>query len=190
MKKVRTEKILAAYVKCIIRFGFEGATQEKIAFEAGVKRPLLRHYLGNRSQMIEALIGHVEIQIEKDLELLKEALPDDQRVGALIDILFDQKHAADNNSAMIIQALASAAYSYPELNAKTLNWTNGFTNMMKDEIVQQYPKISDELAFQIAFGIIALHFNINYFSQITIPASWWDASSNAAYTLLGSIEID
>ena len=188
MKKIRSEEILAAYAKCIIRFGFEGATQDKIASEANVKRPILRHYLGNRRQMIEALIDYVDIQIEKDLELLKESLPDKRRVGALIDILFDQEHAADDDAGMMMQALVSAAYSYPELNSKTLNWTNGYIKIVKDEIVQEYPNISDERAFQIAFGIVALHFNIDYFSQISIPDTWWAASNNAACTLVRSIE--
>ncbi len=190
MKEVRSEEILAAYAKCISRYGLEGATQEKIATEAGVKRSILRHYLGNREQMIGALIDYVDKQIENELEILQKALPDNQRVIALIEFLFDAKYATDDKSAMMMQALASAAYSNPEVNSKILDWSNRFVEFVKVEIAQEYPNISDEHAFRTAFGIVALYFNIDSFSQISIPDSWWAASANAAHTLIRSIESD
>ncbi len=188
MKEARSEEILAAYAKCISRYGLEGATQEKIASEAGVKRSILRHYLGNRKQMIGALIDYIDKQIEYELELLQGALPEDQRVSALIEFLFDAKYATDDKSAMMMQALASAAYSYPEVNLKILDWSNRFIEFVKVEIAREYPNISDEHAIHTAFGIVALHFNIDSFSQIAIPDIWWTASGNAAHTLIRSLE--
>ncbi len=56
LKEIRSEQILAAYATYITRYGLEGATQERIAEPAGVKRLIFRHYLGNREEMIDALI--------------------------------------------------------------------------------------------------------------------------------------
>ena len=59
LKDQRSQEILDAYLTCVAHFGLDGATQERIAEEAGVKRPLLRHYLGNKDEMITALADYV-----------------------------------------------------------------------------------------------------------------------------------
>ena len=188
LKDIRSEEILAAYAKCISRFGLDGATQQKIASEAGVQRSILRHYLGNREQMIGSLIDYVEKRIEFELELLVDALPASGRVNTLIDILFDETSATDENTALMLQALAAASYSYPEVNTKILDWSNRFINLVEDEIRHEYPDASENQVFQTAFGIVSLHFNIDSFGQIEIPKSWWTASGDAARSLINTLE--
>ena len=188
LKQVRSEEILASYAKCIVRFGLEGATQEKIAVEAGVQRSILRHYLGNREQMIGALIDYVDRNIESEVEALVGALPESGRVSALIDLLFDASHASDENTAMTMQALASASHSHPQVHSKILSWSGQFIDFVIDELFREFPDAADEDVFQTAFGIVALYFNIDSFAPIDIPGSWWVASGNAAHTLVSALE--
>ncbi|WP_254429764.1 TetR/AcrR family transcriptional regulator [Ruegeria atlantica] len=84
----RSEEVLDAYMTCVARYGLDGATQERVAAEAGVKRPLLRHYLGNRDQMITALNQHVA-NLFNDLTLeLNFHLSQIETSGQLLEILF------------------------------------------------------------------------------------------------------
>ena len=47
----RYEQIMQALIRCVARYGVEGASLAQIAEEAGLKRPLVRHHLGNREDM-------------------------------------------------------------------------------------------------------------------------------------------
>jgi AcrR family transcriptional regulator len=51
----RYAQVMQALVRCVARFGLEGASLTQIAAEAGLSRPLIRHHLGNREDMIAAL---------------------------------------------------------------------------------------------------------------------------------------
>ena len=49
LTEVRTAEILDAFERCVARFGLEGSSLERDAEEAGMKRSILRHYIGNRN---------------------------------------------------------------------------------------------------------------------------------------------
>jgi len=57
LKKERFEEILDAYEQCVARYGLAGATLEQVARQAGLARPLIRHHIGNRDDLVEALIN-------------------------------------------------------------------------------------------------------------------------------------
>jgi AcrR family transcriptional regulator len=46
---------LEAYAATLVRYGVEGTTLDRVAKQAGVTRGLVRHYLGNREEVIRAL---------------------------------------------------------------------------------------------------------------------------------------
>lgn len=187
LKEVRSEQILVAYAKCIYQFGFEGATQEKIAKEAGVKRSIIRHYLGNREDMIDALIDYAEKKFDEEVGELMQSLPDQKRIDALIDILFDPRYASDENSAVMLQALVLVSGKYPEIGSKIVDWSSTLIGSVQSELRQTYPEASEDQIFQVAFGVVALCFNIDSFSQISIPQEWWSASKDAAYSLVSTL---
>ena len=56
---VRRPQILDAFAACVARYGIDGSTLDRVAEEAGVTRALVRHYLGNRDEVVVALAEHV-----------------------------------------------------------------------------------------------------------------------------------
>lgn len=55
MSEERRPHIIAAAKRAISNFGIDGATQERIAEEAGMSRAHIRHYLGNRDELLDAV---------------------------------------------------------------------------------------------------------------------------------------
>lgn len=51
----RREQILDAFERCVVRTGLQGITMDKVAKEAGLPRSLVRHFVGNRDDMVEAV---------------------------------------------------------------------------------------------------------------------------------------
>jgi AcrR family transcriptional regulator len=57
--------ILEAAINCFARKGFDGTTQEMIAREAGVTRPLLRHYFEDPANLQEIAIKYIRLIFQK-----------------------------------------------------------------------------------------------------------------------------
>lgn len=63
----RQEEILAAFEACVVRQGLEKTTLEDVAQAAGQQRSLVRHFAGNRSDMVAALIERMVRRSEERL---------------------------------------------------------------------------------------------------------------------------
>ena len=75
VKDQRREEILTAFARCVALYGVEGATLEKIAAEAGIARPAVRHFVGNRDELVEALTAHVKKDYTEKVDQLFAYLP-------------------------------------------------------------------------------------------------------------------
>jgi len=56
VKTQRSKEIIDAFERCISKWGLDGASLERIATESAIKRPALRHFIGNRNELIVALV--------------------------------------------------------------------------------------------------------------------------------------
>ncbi|MEM7479305.1 MAG: TetR/AcrR family transcriptional regulator, partial [Planctomycetota bacterium] len=88
LAEVRKVEILDAFERCVARFGLEGSSLEHIADEAGMKRSILRHYIGNRDDLVEALAGRVVQKYRGYVDCFVESVSSKNRVNQLIDFLF------------------------------------------------------------------------------------------------------
>ena len=120
LKEQRSAEILDAFGRCVARYGVEGSTLERIAEEAGVKRTILRHYVGNRSDLISALSVRIEREFLSQTEQVFEMLPSTGRLDRLIDMLFDPANQTDSNDVAIAQALISASELYADTATRPL----------------------------------------------------------------------
>ena len=74
LKEQRTEEILDAFERCIHRVGLSGSSLEVIAEEAGMKRSILRHYIGNRDDILEALAARTISRYQSETDELMDYL--------------------------------------------------------------------------------------------------------------------
>src|SRR5215469_18291205 len=66
----RRPQILRAFEDCVLKYGLEGSSLERIAQHAGVRRSLIRHYFGNKDDLAEALVaGIIERTIAESQDL-------------------------------------------------------------------------------------------------------------------------
>jgi AcrR family transcriptional regulator len=55
----RRAQILDAYEECVLQFGMEARSLEAIADQAGIKRSVVRHYMGNRAELRRAFVERI-----------------------------------------------------------------------------------------------------------------------------------
>ena len=87
--EARREEILAAFEACVVEKGLEGTTLANVAEAAGQPRSLVRYFIGNRADMVSALIDRVLARGEACLEEMADAGPSDP-LERTLDLLWDR----------------------------------------------------------------------------------------------------
>jgi AcrR family transcriptional regulator len=107
----RREEILDAFARCILKYGLEGSTLERIAEEAGMKRSILRHYLGNRDELVESLIERISTSYRQDSSHAFAGVDQTNLIPALLDYLLAVAPHDDANERLITALLAAKELS-------------------------------------------------------------------------------
>lgn len=188
LKDQRSAEILDAYLTCVARFGLEGATQERIAAEAGVKRPLLRHYLGNRDEMIMALAAHVIEGFAAVTEALDAALQSVNSAQEMVDLLFADGHENDPRLTLVWQALAASAADQPEMRQQLLDSFARFLDVITQTLRRLAPGSSDLRVQAVTQGVAAALVNFDAMSPLAPPAQWQEELKHAARILAESLD--
>lgn len=190
LKDQRTEEILDAYLTCVARFGLEGATQERIAEQAGLKRPLLRHYLGNRDQMIAALTAHVVQGFAISTDALAEATLEISRPGDLVELLFSRDAPSDPRLMLAWQALTTAAAEHPGMRETLLQSLERFLNVIENALRRVAPQADAALLRAVTQGIASPYINLDAMTTLNPPAQWRDELKHAALILASCLETE
>ena len=181
LKPQRRREILDAYVACVARYGLEGATQERIAAEAGIARPLLRHNLGNREEMITALVDHVS---ERFADMIDQIAASSGSLPELIDLVFDPTYRTDPRLNLAFQALVAASASYPEMRAPLLASLERYTDLIARLARRATPEASAEEIATVAHGIAAISMSADALEPLDPSVSWRLAAKRAALVLV------
>ncbi len=190
LKDQRSAEILDAYLTCVARFGLEGATQERIAIEAGVKRPLLRHYLGNRDEMFAALTDHVLAGFEHSVTRLNETLGADATPADLVNLLFAEDTTTDPRLMLSYQALVTSVPDRPDLRQRLLDSLQDFFDVIEAVLRRAAPTAPEYKIRAVAQGISAVFVNLDSLSPLDPPMSWRSDLKLAASLLASSLEAD
>ncbi|MCA0858814.1 TetR family transcriptional regulator [Phaeobacter italicus] len=188
LKDQRSGEILEAYLTCVARFGLDGATQERIASEAGVKRPLLRHYLGNKDQMIPALAAYVVDGFATSTHAIESALADAEMPSDIVDILFSKDSTSDPRLMLAWQALTASAAEYPDMRAPLLGSLSRFLEVISKALSRTAPAAGAGRVRAVAQGIAAPLVNLDAMSPLNPPAEWREDAVSAAKILAASLE--
>lgn len=174
-KAERTEQIMQAFQRCVARYGLEGSSLERIAEESGLQRSLVRHFAGNRDQLVQQLADNVIQQSEQQWSDYLTCLPQAEAIGYLLDGLFSDDHS-DAEYVLVIESLIFAAGQDPELLQKMQGWMQRFTDDIETILKRDFPSASGPDIQAVAFGLVSIYFNLdslaplNMNQQFRIPA--------------------
>ncbi|MBO6893852.1 MAG: TetR/AcrR family transcriptional regulator [Roseibium sp.] len=187
IKEDRREQILDAFETCVARYGLEGATLGKTAEIAGLARPLIRHNVGNREDLQQALVDRFLSQSRQSMENLIAFLPGQNRLKAMIDMLFDPRYA-NPKLVRVFNALSAAAPDDKELADRLQQWLQDFVLRLENVIRQDYPEVSDRRISAVAAGLSGIYFNVEALYPIGDLGAYGEASREAALILADALE--
>ncbi|MDA7966497.1 TetR/AcrR family transcriptional regulator [Ruegeria sp.] len=186
----RYVQVMQALVRCVARFGLEGASLTQIAAEAGLTRPLIRHHLGNRDEMIAALQDYVLQSFADQTQALVAALPKDAAGPTLIDLLFSDTTGSSPDMVLAFAALTARAAEDADLRTACRASLLEFEAAIRGALGQAYPQADDRRVDAAAHGIVALYLNVASLAPLDMPQEWAQTARTLACKLLAELESD
>ncbi|MCI5044948.1 MAG: TetR/AcrR family transcriptional regulator [Aquisalinus sp.] len=186
LKAERREVILDAYEACVARYGVEGASLEKIATEADLARPLIRHNVGNREDLLQALIERYMERSRSIMQSLIVALPENNKAETLVEWLFDPQHS-DAQSVLVAEALIAAGQDDKLIARQMRNWTKAFIKSISDVLQSVHPHTDPQKINAIATGITGIYFNAESLMPLGKTRDIRAASREAALLLISTL---
>lgn len=157
LEKQRTQQLLDAFIACIPEHGIEGTSLDQIAARAGMTRSLIRHYVGNRDELIEKLIDTI---IQNNLEEFDQVLasPSPTRIDRLLSALFD---ARENSQAdrLMLDALIHAKERFPDIPGKVTRLFEYMIEKIAQELLLEFPDVPPSEAHQTAYALFCISFS-------------------------------
>ena len=157
-KEKRRQEILDAFEVCVARYGIEGATLERIAETAQLARPLIRHNIGNRDDLIDVFLERFVESSKSKTREIEKYLPDRHKANALVAILFDDT-GTDNQSVLVASALVIAGATNKKIADTIRDWTTEFVAFFSGIIEADFPSATKNDIKTVATGIVGIYFN-------------------------------
>ena len=186
LRAERTEEVLEACARCVARDGLAGATLEAIAREAGLARPLVRHHVGNRDDILGAFVERFFRDSDRSLDQLVASLPTRSAGRALVRDLFDPAHS-DRQLVQVSMALVSGCASDPELAGRMGAWNRTFLERVAEVLAAEHPGADPDRLRSVAAGIVGIYFNVESLVSVDQDRRFREDSARAALLLLDSL---
>jgi AcrR family transcriptional regulator len=178
--------VLDAFEICVARHGVEGATLERVAEEAGLARALIRHNVGNRDDLLTAMVERFLDRARQETNEMIAALPERRRLETLVDWLFDPRYS-DTHTVRVSDALVTAAAGDPVLAKRMRDWTLDFTRALERVLAEARPKAPKADCAAVAAGITGLYFSVESLAPLGGIKPFRKASKDATMLLLNAL---
>ncbi|MER5185782.1 TetR family transcriptional regulator, partial [Streptomyces sp. NPDC002896] len=103
----RRQQIIEATTRCLRRHGLAGATLERIAEESGMSRSHIRHYVGNREDLLLAVVRHLHERYDQAFAASVAEAAVDAKLAAVMDYLYGPEFTAPGDDNAVIRELLS-----------------------------------------------------------------------------------
>lgn len=155
MANQRREEILDALEACILSQGIQTTSLENIAEAAGVKRTILRHYIGNRDDIICALSARWRIKYSEQWQQILAWLPSKDKAETLIDSLFTVSSQDRIEATIIGEAIFSEAKRLAPIKEDQEQIMAEFIHHISEALSAQFPDQPSEKIELVSVGVYA-----------------------------------
>ncbi|MFC6714154.1 TetR/AcrR family transcriptional regulator [Branchiibius cervicis] len=153
MRTERRAQILAATAQCVATFGLAGLTLEKVSAESGMSRGHIRHYIGNRDDLILAL---VEWELGRDEIAAGGQLTDSSNIAAMLDYLFGPTFSEPGDENTVVLELLNAARTNDGIREAMLDGYNGLRQQINSVLSDTFPAADAELLSGRSYALLCL----------------------------------
>jgi len=183
LKAQRRAQIISAAMSCVAKYGMSGLTLDKVAETAEIARPLIRHNVGNREQLVEAVTQQFIESSNQKMDELQEHLPDETPLTTAVDYLFDIK-STDTTLMLVAEALIAESANDKTIEKMMQRWLVDFVKSLQKLAKKEFPTMTEKKCLIVATGITGIYFTVDSMTPISGLSEFAGVSKKAALLLL------
>lgn len=186
----RHEDILDAFERCLIKYGLEESTLERVAQEAGKSRNIIRHYIGNREDLIAAFVERILFRIKQASAEILANTPKQKLIPNVLDFLFEERstNAPPDLGERMLGGMWHIREQSPKIQQALLNFYQEFENILTGGLRQLYPAVSVKKCQEVAYSIICLAETNWVLGSVGVDVSHTRMARRSAECLLQALE--
>ncbi|MEL6407847.1 MAG: TetR family transcriptional regulator [Chloroflexota bacterium] len=191
LKVERKAQILDAFERCIVQYGLEGTSLKQVADEADVKRSIIRHYIGNRDDLVDALIERIVRTYQKqllELDASAEDMPAKYYLPQVLDYLFRVERTSRPQNKIIIDVLMVAQDRYPKAKGLLRELFKSITDSIAKDLIDAYPNANEKQCQQVAYSIWCLSMSNGSMMWLGMDIAYNQSARASAEALLKTLE--
>ena len=155
----RQQSIMAAFTRCISKLGLEAASLDEIAKEAGMQRSLVRHFAGNREDLVNQVADYIASEFEHIWQAQGHSHRDDPSDDWLLNVLFSPAPETQYQIMLpAFYALLSAAHRYPSVRVRMTQCFELYGADLSLKLQARHKQATTDDCQQVALGIINIYF--------------------------------
>ncbi|MFN3212641.1 MAG: TetR/AcrR family transcriptional regulator [Henriciella sp.] len=182
----REPQILKALETCVIRQGLAKTSLKDVAEEAGLPRPLVRHFVGNRDAMIAKLFDGMIDRAEQQLENVQgndSALS----LEKCLDLLFDGVFADETSNALVGE-LWLLAERDDAIRARLASLYQRVCDRLVGALANEGMGTNEEERRDAAFSLVSLSYGDASFREIGLRAPKRRSIQSHARAILATLQ--
>ncbi|MBK6792809.1 MAG: TetR/AcrR family transcriptional regulator [Anaerolineales bacterium] len=154
----RQIEILDAFERCLLQYGLEECTLERVAQEAGKSRNIIRHYIGNRDDLIAAFVERILLRIKQVAADILENTPKQRLIPNVLNFLFEERKvdSPPDLGERMLGGMWRIREQSPLTQQALLNFYKEFEKILTEGLSHLYPNVPVKKCQEIAYSIICL----------------------------------
>ncbi|WP_326731765.1 helix-turn-helix domain-containing protein [Streptomyces phaeochromogenes] len=169
MAAERRQQVMEAASRCMARNGLAGTTLEKIAEESGLSRSHIRHYVGNRDDLLLALVDWVQERDDRAFAAAVEQAPPEQRLAVAMDHLFGAWFLGAGDEGAVILELVRAGQSDDTLREAVMSGYRLMLAAIDSGLAAEFPESTPVVRRGTAYGLLCLALGNAMMSDLDRP---------------------
>ncbi len=189
----RRRQIITATIECMATNGYAGTTLERIADEANMVRGHVRHYAGNREELLTAaarvfFFGDTAIDEDNLDELAAQTpvIPTSSSLAEVLDYLFGAFTASTSENAAA-SAFITAARTIEPIRRIVLAAYLGMHASLMEILAASCPGADSARTRQSAYGILTVALGATMLNDIDVSQQRIDDARHAAEALVAEL---
>lgn len=168
----RREQILAAFERCVTKYGLDGATIDLIATEAKVKPSIIRHYIGNWDDLVKALMDRVIASYREMIDKNFGTLPEDKKLDGSLDVLFSDQSIHPVQARMVLGIMMTTKEQYPAAKRRLVEFMEEMVGEFAKALHHRYPNAPMLVCRETAYSIVCLSVANDSFAQMGVEKEY------------------
>lgn len=189
LKKERHEAIMLAFAQCISENGLDATSLDDIACKVKMHRSLVRHFSGNRPDLIHQVTEYISTEFEHMWEVQKNQNKADTSDEWLLQTLF--KNTPDKEYQELLPAfysLLAVSHRYPVVSDRLKSCYNYYVESITNELAIRHSRASKKECREISLGIVGIYFNWDSLRGLELGQEVSDINKNIVKKLLNSLD--